>query len=167
MKSRILLCSFSAVALAAALVVPSFAGEKETPVKFADLPAAVQKTITKEAGGGTIGAVTKEDEDGKVAYEAKVTSGKRKFEVIVFENGKLKEIEEPASTADVPEAVLKAIKAQAEGGKVTAIDKVTLASGEVRYEADIKKGGKAMEIQFSSKGKVLETEVAGSEDAKK
>ncbi len=166
MKSRILLCSLSAVAVAAALVVPSFAGEKETPVKFADLPAVVQKTITKEAGGGTIGAVTKEDENGKVAYEAKVTNGKRKFEVIVFETGNLNMIEEVIALADAPEAVQKAIQAKAEGGKLILVEKETSAKGKVIYEARIKTGGKTVEIEFSETGKVLETETKGSGDEK-
>ena len=166
MKSRILLCSLSAVAFAAALAVTSFAGEKETPVKFADLPAAVQKTITKEAVGGTIGAVTKEDENGKVAYEAKVTNGKRKFEVIVFETGKLNMIEEVIALADAPEAVQKAIHAKAEGGKLILVEKETSAKGKVIYEATIKAGGKTVEIEFSETGKVLETETKGSGDEK-
>lgn len=77
--------------IAMALAVPAFADEK---VQWPDVPAAVQKTITENAGGGKIEEIEKETETigGKRTriYEADVrkTDGS-KIEIKVGEDGKL------------------------------------------------------------------------------
>lgn len=44
----------------------------EVKVELKDCPQAVQDTIKKEAGSGTITEVTKDTEDGKLVYSAEV-----------------------------------------------------------------------------------------------
>ncbi len=66
-------------------------GKKEVTLKFADCPAAVQKTILDHAGGVQFSEVDKETKkDGRVVYEAK---GKRadgkKIEIKVAADGSL------------------------------------------------------------------------------
>ncbi len=65
--------------------------KKEVALKFADCPAAVQKTIIDHAGGVQFPEVDKETKkDGRVVYEAK---GKRadgkKIEIKVAADGSL------------------------------------------------------------------------------
>ena len=77
--------------IAITLAAPAFADEK---VQWSDVPAAVQKTITENAGGGKIEEIEKETETigGKRTpiYEADVrkTDGS-KIEIKVREDGKL------------------------------------------------------------------------------
>lgn len=63
--------------------------ESEQEIKFADAPAAVQKTLTKEAEGAKIETVEKETEDGTTVYEAEVTIDGKEYEIKVAPDGKL------------------------------------------------------------------------------
>ena len=81
-----------ALAIGLALAVSGCTeGKKEVALKFADCPAAVQKTIIDHAGGVQFPEVDKETKkDGRVVYEAK---GKRadgkKIEIKVAADGSL------------------------------------------------------------------------------
>lgn len=68
--------------------------KNEEKVKWEDVPAAVQATITQHAKRGMVGKIEKRTEKGKVKYEAKVkgTDGK-KFEVEVAEDGTFIKVE--------------------------------------------------------------------------
>lgn len=89
MKTNML--STVALPIAMAFAAPAFADEK---VQWSDVPAAVQKTITENAGGGKIEEIEKETETigGKrtTIYEADVkkTDGSE-IEIKVGEDGKL------------------------------------------------------------------------------
>jgi len=63
--------------------------DNEVTVKLADLPAAVRKTLEKEAAGGKIGEIEKETENGKTTYEADVTINGEEREIEIAEDGKL------------------------------------------------------------------------------
>jgi len=84
------------LALAIGLVLAVFGcseGKKEVSLKFADCPAAVQKTIIDQAGGVQFPEIDKETKkDGRVVYEAKGknTDGK-KIEIKVAADGRLVE----------------------------------------------------------------------------
>jgi hypothetical protein len=62
----------------------------EVKVKFADCPAAVQKTITEQAGGAKVETVDKETgKDGKVTYEVDAVIGGKNYEIKVAADGTL------------------------------------------------------------------------------
>jgi hypothetical protein len=61
----------------------------EGVVKFARLPRAVQKTLKREITGGELGEITKEIENGKVIYSAKIELDDEDYEVEIAANGKL------------------------------------------------------------------------------
>ena len=74
-------------------------GKKEVTLKFADCPAAVQKTIMDHASGVQFSEVEKETtKDGRVVYEAK---GKKadgqKIEIKVAADGSLVEFKNNGS----------------------------------------------------------------------
>ena len=50
---------------------------------------AVQDTIKKAAGSGTVDEVEKEVEDGKTVYSADITVDGKKYDIEVSEDGKL------------------------------------------------------------------------------
>ena len=79
----------TALSVAMASTVASYVGE-EVEIPWADVPAAVQKTVTDNAGGGKIGKIEKETKGGKIVYEAKVQKPDgTKLEINVGEDGKL------------------------------------------------------------------------------
>lgn len=62
--------------------------EVEEEVTMDSLPAAVQESLRKAAGRGTIGMIESLTKGGKlVAYEAHVKTGKKRFEIQVGPNG--------------------------------------------------------------------------------
>ena len=98
---------FMSVVLPAAMVfaTSAFAG-KEERIRWTDVPPAVQKTITDNAGGGKIEEIEKETETQKVrilhfdgsktvtVYEAEVEKPDGKeIEIKVSEDGKLIKIQ--------------------------------------------------------------------------
>jgi uncharacterized membrane protein YkoI len=56
-------------------------------VKLAECPAAVQKTLKREANGADINVVDKETKDGKAVYEVDVKIGGKNFEIRVAGDG--------------------------------------------------------------------------------
>ena len=91
MKTKII--AAAALVALAAFGAPAYGGEeKENKQKVAlsELPAAVQKTIQDNLGGGTITETAKETKGGKTYYEAEVQkSGGEKVEIKVAEDGSL------------------------------------------------------------------------------
>lgn len=82
---------------AAMAIATSAFAEKEEKIRWSQLPVAVQKTITDNAGGGKIEEIEKETKtkDGKTVtvYEAEVKKpGGEKVEIKVGEDGRLIEV---------------------------------------------------------------------------
>jgi len=88
------------ILLSAAMVIATSAyAEKEEKVRWSQLPSAVQKTMTDNAGDGKIEEIEKETKtkDGKVVtvYEAEVKKpGGKKVEIKVAEDGRLIELKD-------------------------------------------------------------------------
>jgi hypothetical protein len=99
MKTKTLL--IFALPVVIAFAASSYASEKEKKeekIQWSSVPAAVQKTITENAGGGKVEEVEKETKTkhGKsvTVYEAKVNkSDGKKVEIKVGEDGKLIKVE--------------------------------------------------------------------------
>lgn len=62
--------------------------EKEQTVQMADLSDAVQKTIKEKAGKNEIVRIEKENEHGKMTYEAVIKKNGKEWGLSVDENGK-------------------------------------------------------------------------------
>ena len=61
--------------------------ENEVKMAFKDVPAAVRKTIEREAFGAAIETVDKEKDDGKTTYEADAKIDGHNYEIKVGEDG--------------------------------------------------------------------------------
>ncbi len=61
----------------------------EVKIKFAEAPAAVQATLTREANGAAIADVDKESDDGKDIYEADAMISGKNYEIKVAADGSL------------------------------------------------------------------------------
>jgi hypothetical protein len=94
---RTLATLFLAGTLAAGVGSQAFAGDNESghehqSVKMADLPAAVQATLKREAKGGKIEELRKETrKDGAVIYEAEIIKKGQGSDIQVDSDGKVLE----------------------------------------------------------------------------
>jgi hypothetical protein len=91
MKRIIVATAILGIMTTAALV---YAGDEENEnkqkVEMRDVPAAVQKTIQDNLGGGTVTEAAKETKGDKTYYEAQIQkSGGEKIEIKVAEDGTL------------------------------------------------------------------------------
>ena len=70
--------------------------ETEEAVRMASLPKSVLRTLKREARGGEIEEIVKEQEGDKVVYEAEVEFHEKEYEIEIAEDGTLlsKELDE-------------------------------------------------------------------------
>jgi uncharacterized membrane protein YkoI len=172
---------FCAVTLLAFSLQSRIASAEEAELKLSDCPAAVQKTLQREAYGAKIDEVEKEIEDGKTTYEAEVTIDGKEYEISVADDGTLLEKvledaddddekeDEQKETKDVeikfsdcPAAVQKTLKREANGANLETIDKET-EDGKAVYEVAVKIDGKNYEIAVAQDGTLI-SKVLDEED---
>lgn len=128
----------------------------ETPVKLADLPPAVQKTVREQMAGATLRGLSKEIEHGKTTYEAELSVNGVNKDVTINAEGKIIEVEQEVQLGNIPEAARNAIQAAAgKSGKVLRVESVTEGDKLVAYEAHIQKtaNGKKSEVRVDANGK--------------
>jgi uncharacterized membrane protein YkoI len=154
------------IGLLAGLAIPALAEDNEQTVKWSDLPAAVQNTITANASGGKVGKIEVETENGATTYEAKVKSNDAKMEIEVAADGTLLETETKLDPDDVPAAVQSTITANANGGKVKKIEK-EIEKGVTTYEAKVEaSGNKKTEIKVAADGTLISAKSEDEDDDK-
>jgi hypothetical protein len=95
------------------------ADEKEVKMSIEDVPAAVRKTIKREAAGAKVETVDKEQREGKTVYEADAEIDGVNYEILIDAKGKLlsKKIDEEAETTGKPDKVEKKGDKEAKSGK--------------------------------------------------
>ena len=87
------------ILVAAGFIVTALA---DVPLRFTDLPPAVQKTIAKEANGSPIGGLSREVERGKVIYEAEFEKNGHAEAISVDHTGAVVETEAKLEIDDLP-----------------------------------------------------------------
>jgi hypothetical protein len=130
------------------LAVQGFAGEKK--IARSDVPAAVVKAFEHAYPHAKVKGYAKETEHGKTYYEIETVEGSISRDLLYGEDGTIKEIEESATMASLPDAVAKAFSKEAPGSMPAKIEKVT-NSGKVTYEFGMGKGKSEMVIDPSGK----------------
>lgn len=155
--NRVTTC-LGVAALSISLALAVFgAEEKEETVSWSQVPAAARQTIKAHAPETAIKKIEKDTEAGKVSYEFQIIQDGKKSEITVAADGKLLTVEDEVALADVPAAVRQTIQAQATGGKLGTLEKVT-EDGETTFEAKVEKDGKKLEITMAPDGKITGTE---------
>ncbi len=130
-------------------------------IKFADCPAAVQKTFQAEAQGARIATVTKEtDEDEGTIYWAEATVGSRTYAIGVREDGTLHEMslavgDEERPLDRCPSAVQATFRSEAFGETVGTVGKDE-KYGVTIYETTVVHKGKSYVIVVAEDGTLVE-----------
>lgn len=136
------------------LTWPLRADEDEIPPSR--LPSALRTTLEKEYPHAKIVHAEKNEDDGRVTYEARLKKGSDGMDLWVFSNqaGELQQIKEDLPEQVIPQPVQKAIRKTFPGAKITELEKMTRI--EVRYQVEVRVGGQRREIKISPEGKIIE-----------
>lgn len=157
---------------------PARAGGTESACKEADVPKVVVEALAKKYPGSVVKSWAKEEEDKKVAYEAKVEiaskdkDGKeifRKIDAVLSDDGKVLYEEELVVADALPAAVRIAIAASKYAkATVKSIERTILAekADAATYEIAFELDGKKHEATFDATGKITEEEEADEADEK-
>jgi N12 class adenine-specific DNA methylase len=129
---------------------------KETMLKPGDVPAAVTQAVTKQYPNAKVSSWSKELEDGKTTYEASVSDGSFKRDVVFAEDGSLLAVEEAIQISDLPAAVKSAIRNKYPGASLRKAEKI-LHGEQVQYEVALAKAPKK-EVLVTPAGKIIKEE---------
>ena len=128
----------------------------DVPIKFSDLPPAVQKTMLKEtqATGAKIKNTLIEMEDGKKYFECESVLGNGKTrDFLVDPQGNVSEVEDQVEESEIPEPVKAVVdKTAADGGKITKLEAVKKNGQITGYEASVVKNGKKTGLEMNPDG---------------
>lgn len=113
----------------------------------AKVPAAVKTAFTKQYPG--IDKVKWEKEGGN--YEAGFKQKDQSMSALFTPEGNMTESEVAIPVASLPAPILSWIKENRKGATIKEAAKITKASGEINYEAEVK----GMDLLFTTDGKFL------------
>jgi len=131
---------------------------QEKKLKLAQLPAAVQKTVSRESERATVKEYSTEVEGGVRLYEAELEINGRSKDISINSKGEVVEIEEQVELDSLPDAVKNALTKAAGGGTIRKIESLTKRGKLVAYEAAIVEGKKHREVQAGPNGEKLARE---------
>jgi len=138
--------------LATTLLSLAIAGlAQDKPVKMADLPAPVQKTVRAElAQGATLRGLLTSHEGGQLEYEAELTLNGLNRDLSLSASGKILEAEDTVTLASLPAAARSALTRV---GKIIKVEAVSDHGHFVAYEAKVRgANGKITEIRVDRQG---------------
>jgi hypothetical protein len=155
---------FLLAAIAATLAMPALAQDMK-PITLNDVPPHVIAAALAAANGVKFAKVQIEYEDGADIYEfsGKLPNGKA-YEVDVFHDGAIEEVEEEIDMAAVPPAVRETLNRFLPNVQPSKIEKSTRANFSVWYGFDAKDArGKEIDVEISSDGQriLIQADEAG------
>ncbi len=143
-------------ALALSLCLATSVTAQEHNVKPKDVPAVVVAAAVKAFPSAKIVEWAKETEGGKTLFEASMTEGPKKRDVLLTPDGKIDAVEEIIAMSEVPTAVQNALKTKYPKAIVQTAERITRGS-EVQYELALKNAPKK-EVVYTPDGKLLKEE---------
>ena len=148
---RMMVCSMT---LFLCLAILGLAQERR--VSGRNVPAAVAAAAAKAYPNAKIKSWSRETEGGKTFYEAEMTDGAVKRDILLLPDGTIDIVEEEIPTIEVPAAVHAALKTRYPKAEINLAEKLT-KDGAVQYELHIKKASKK-EVVFTPEGKFVKEE---------
>jgi uncharacterized membrane protein YkoI len=144
------------------VAVGFFAGDDSQTVVLSETPAAVQKTIQAQIGGGKMGEIDKTLDAGETVFDVVlIASNDVERDFSVAEDGALLSVEVPLAEISAP--AQGAIKTLVGDGTLESIDQ-NLGDLETNYDVELTaKNGKEKSFTIAGDGTILSAEVALSE----
>jgi uncharacterized membrane protein YkoI len=154
---------FRAMAACAALtlsVMASAAWAKEEEVPLDKLPKAVVDAVKAKFPGAKLLEASKETENGATTYEVTVDHKGQEFDISLTPAGKIVEVEREIEIADLPKAVVEALKKKYPKCKLDEAEEI-VADGKTLFEVTIETADdKDLIVTLDAKGMILEEEEA-------
>jgi uncharacterized membrane protein YkoI len=127
----------------------------EKKITRAQLPAAVEKTVTEQSRGAEIKGLSTETENGKKVFEVELIADGRSRDILIDEQGSVIEVEQEVPFTSLPEPVKTGLTAAAGKGTLGKVESLTKTGKLVAYEAVVTNGKKKTEVQVGPDGKKL------------
>ena len=125
----------------------------DSTAKLSDLPPKAQQAIQAQLGDGKLGTITRSSEGCEVRYEVDMTKGGRERSFAVNEQGDLLEVQ--VFIRELPPRVQRAIHQHIGRGAPECVMKA-VDDGEVSYDVEFTKEGKARELTLDSNGELVQ-----------
>jgi hypothetical protein len=155
MKTRHVQLWLALLILIAGISGWAIAQEKDIPAK--ELPAAVTAAFQAAYPHAVIKGAATEVEGGVTYYEIESVDGQTRRDLLYTIDGKIFEIEETVSAADLPAPVKQAVAKAWPKGEIEKAEKTTRES-TVQYDIRVQSGTKTYEMSIDPQGKVLNTQ---------
>jgi hypothetical protein len=130
-------------------------------INLKQVPAHLRQAATKAAPGAQWKTAFKNDEDGEVTYEIEgVDHKKREVTVTVTADGKVEEIETEIPVAEVPDVVMRALRAKFPRLEIVAVTEIQEEHKIVGYdfEATRPKDNQTVGVYVTADGKMVHIE---------
>ncbi len=140
----------------------------ESKVTMAQLPAAVARTLTREAQGGQVGEIDMNIGNHQATYEADVVIAKQPYEIKIAMDGTLlrKHLSDAdLSMAKLPPEVQATIKQEMGGGRASDIGEHFFENGDSYYKATVKIGEHTYKLKVLPNGTLLKMKLKEQDGA--
>ncbi len=133
--------------------------DDEEKIPLDKVPRAVLDTVKAKFPGAQLTSASKDNENGKIAYEVALKYKDHTYEAIVAPDGKLIAVEKAIAVKDLPKAVAAAVEAKYPKATIKTAEEIT-KDNKVTYEVHlITAQTRAVEVVLDPAGKILEEEV--------
>jgi hypothetical protein len=129
----------------------------EMEIALEETPAATQKTIKENLGGGKITEINRTSEEGEIFYDVDFETGSTTKFMSVAATGELVSVEEEISFTSVPAVAQKAIQSNLNGRSLASVTR-RVEDGETFYDISASKEGRDEEFTISESGDLVDDE---------
>jgi uncharacterized membrane protein YkoI len=133
----------------------SGASAADKKITRAELPAAVERTVSTQSHGATINGFSTETENGTTVYEMELTVNAHGKDIVMDARGNVLEVEEEVVLTSLPAAAQTGLAHAAGTGKIVKVESLTKHNHLVAYEAIVQSGKTRREVQVGADGQRL------------
>lgn len=120
--------------------------------KEGDVPSAVKEAFAAKFPGAKADKWIKETDGYEVEFVINKVESSADFDM----SGKFKEMEQEIEISELPNSIKDYCKSTYAGYKIAEVSKITEASGNIKFEAEMNKGAEKFDAIFDSQGNFLE-----------
>ncbi len=129
----------------------------EQSLKKKDVPQSIIKSFEQSYPQAKIKGYSKEDNEGKVAYEIESKDGKINRDILYNADGSVISIEESMLVSELPQLVQNSLKSEFSNAKIIQVERLIKGS-EQHFEVILKVKKLKFEIMFGADGKIIKKE---------
>ncbi len=129
--------------------------EMEADIEVADLPEKIIAAAKEYAPGIRITGAEREVSRHGDAWEVKFRHDGRAHELVIGDNGKIREIEKELNRSEAPSAVLEGADKAVSGGSFLSVELITIDGEGDQYHVKKSRQGATYKIVLDEEGNVL------------